>query len=134
MSESLSIDEQRHHLKVLPIVEWLDSSSDGNELSKHGCIYCGFGFTVEWDYDQDFEVDIKVTYMEEMYNDTTLIKLEVFKHDADDEDAVEVYMNYDPSEVDQDDVFPNQEVSGTYLYNDFVKKFARLNELIYTHK
>ena len=49
--EQLGVDEQRHHLHTLPILEWYPDEKDKNEVSLHECLQCKNKFEVEWDYD-----------------------------------------------------------------------------------
>ena len=48
MWEQLGIDDPRHMLNVLPIIEWKEDEE--KELSVHKCTQCSNEFQVEWDY------------------------------------------------------------------------------------
>jgi hypothetical protein len=51
MWEQLSVDEPRKRLNVLPILEWLITDNEDNEVSINECVGCHKKFEVEWDYD-----------------------------------------------------------------------------------
>ena len=51
MWEQLSVDEPRNRLNALPIIEWVPTSAEDNEVSINECVGCRNKFEVEWDYD-----------------------------------------------------------------------------------
>ena len=48
--ESLGIDDPRHRLHVIPIIEWYEDKIGQNERSLNECSGCKEKFEVEWDY------------------------------------------------------------------------------------
>lgn len=48
--EQLGIDDPRHRLHTVPIIEWYEDEKGKNEVSLHECIQCKNKFEVEWDY------------------------------------------------------------------------------------
>tara|TARA_R100000935_G_scaffold35662_1_gene56417 strand:- start:836 stop:1087 length:252 start_codon:yes stop_codon:yes gene_type:complete len=49
MWESLGIDDPRHMLNALPLIEWVEEG-EGAEVSIHECSECEARFNVQWDY------------------------------------------------------------------------------------
>lgn len=50
--EEQGIDDPRHHLTTLPIIEWEPDQEGKPEVSMHQCTDCNNQFKVIWDYDQ----------------------------------------------------------------------------------
>lgn len=46
--EQQGIDDPRHHLNTLPIIEWRPCKEGQKEVSVHRCLECGEEFEVEW--------------------------------------------------------------------------------------
>ena len=51
MWEQLGVDDPRKMLNALPIIEWVTTSAEDNEVSINECVGCRNKFEVEWDYD-----------------------------------------------------------------------------------
>lgn len=50
-TESLGVDESRHHFQSLFVTQWYPDEEGVNEVSVHKCRQCSDEFEVEWDYD-----------------------------------------------------------------------------------
>ena len=49
--EQIHVDQQRHHLRQFPILEWFEDFRNTVEASVHKCQLCNTEFVVEWDYE-----------------------------------------------------------------------------------
>lgn len=48
--EEIGVDDPRKMLYTLPLIEWKENTTNGNELSIHQCTECNGRFEIEWNY------------------------------------------------------------------------------------
>jgi hypothetical protein len=58
MWEQLGVDDPRKRLNALPIIEWVTTSAEDNEVSINECVGCRNKFEVEWDYDNPMRLGL----------------------------------------------------------------------------